>query len=53
MCRIGGSTYNLEIPLNNQIEIYKSITREEIREVARKYLNANQRIEIEYLPKKK
>tara|TARA_B100000242_G_scaffold294296_1_gene276100 strand:+ start:5167 stop:6477 length:1311 start_codon:yes stop_codon:yes gene_type:complete len=39
--------------INNQIEIYKSITREEIREVARKYLNANQRIEIEYLPKKK
>ena len=38
--------------INTQLDIYKSISREEIREVAKKYLNANQRIEIEYLPKK-
>ena len=38
--------------INEQIDIYKSITREEIREVARKYLNKNQRAIIDYLPKK-
>lgn len=38
--------------INNEIEIYKSITREEIREVAKKYLNKNQRALLEYLPKK-
>ena len=39
--------------INTQLEIYKSISREEIREVAKKYLSPNQRIEIEYLPKEK
>ncbi len=38
--------------INNEIEIYKSITREEIRDVAKKYLNPNQRALLEYLPKK-
>ena len=38
--------------INNQIDIYRSITREEIRDVAKKYLSPNQRVEIEYLPKK-
>jgi zinc protease len=38
--------------INNEIEIYKSITREEILEVAKKYLNPNQRLILEYLPKK-
>lgn len=38
--------------INEQIDIYRSITREEIREVAQKYLNPNQRLELEYLPKK-
>jgi predicted Zn-dependent peptidase len=38
--------------INNEIEIYRSITREEIREVAKKYLNKNARVELEYLPKK-
>ncbi|PHS10540.1 MAG: peptidase M16 [Kordia sp.] len=38
--------------INNEIEIYKSITREEIRNVAKKYLNPNQRALLEYLPKK-
>ena len=36
--------------INNEIEIYRSITREEIREVANKYLNTNQRLVLEYLP---
>ena len=38
--------------INDEIDIYRSITREEIRDVANKYLNPNQRVEIEYLPKK-
>ena len=38
--------------INNEIEIYRSITREEIRNVAKKYLNPNQRVQLEYLPKK-
>ncbi len=36
--------------INNQIDIYRSVTREEIKEVANKYLQANQRVELEYLP---
>ena len=36
--------------INSQIEIYRSISREEIREVARKYLNPSQRLELKYLP---
>ncbi|PQJ16415.1 M16 family metallopeptidase [Aureicoccus marinus] len=39
--------------INTQIDIYRSITREEIRDVARKYLNPNQRLELEYLPEQK
>lgn len=39
--------------INSEIEIYRSVTREEIREVAKKYLNTNQRLILEYLPKKK
>ena len=35
-----------------KLNIYKSITREEIRDVAKKYLNPNQRALLEYLPKK-
>lgn len=38
--------------INTQIDIYRSITREEIRDVAKKYLNTNQRLVLEYLPKK-
>ncbi len=37
--------------INKEIDIYRSITREEIREVAKKYLSPNQRVELEYLPK--
>lgn len=36
--------------INKEIEIFKSITREEIREVAKKYLNLNQSLILEYLP---
>jgi len=36
--------------INNEIDIYRSITREEIQQVARKYLNPNQRLILEYLP---
>jgi len=36
--------------INEQIEIYRSITREEIQMVAKKYLSKNQRVDIEYLP---
>lgn len=36
--------------INTEIDIYRSITREEIREIARKYLNPNQRLRLEYLP---
>lgn len=38
--------------INNEINIYRSITREEIQAVAKKYLNPNQRLILEYLPKK-
>lgn len=36
--------------INTEIEIYRSITREEIREVANKYLQTNQRVELKYVP---
>jgi predicted Zn-dependent peptidase len=36
--------------INKEIEIYRSITREEIQMVAKKYLSKNQRVDIEYLP---
>ena len=39
--------------INSEIDIYRSITREEIQNVAKKYLNPNQRLELEYLPKEK
>ena len=37
--------------INEQIDIYRSITREDIKRVANKYLNPNQRLKLEYLPK--
>ena len=54
---IAGSlaTYNMMYGdtnlINETIDIYRSITREEIRDVAKKYLNPNQRMELKYLPK--
>ena len=39
--------------INTEIDIYRSITREEIRTVANKYLQSNQRLILEYLPAEK
>lgn len=36
--------------INKQIDIYRSITREEIQKVAQQYLQPNQRVVIDYLP---
>ena len=36
--------------INKELDIYKSISREEILKVAQKYLNPNQRLELHYLP---
>ncbi len=36
--------------INKEIDIYRSITREDIKEVASKYLKPNQRLVLEYLP---
>ena len=38
--------------VNQELDMVKSITREEIRDVAKKYLNPNQRVVLYYLPKK-
>ncbi len=38
--------------INTEIEMYRSITREEIRTVAKKYLNTNQRLILDYIPTK-
>ncbi|GGH16101.1 peptidase M16 [Pedobacter zeae] len=38
--------------INEELEVIRSITREEIRDVAKKYLNKNQRVVLYYLPKK-
>ena len=39
--------------INKEIEIYRSITREEMKAVANKYLKPNQRVVIDYLPEEK
>lgn len=36
--------------INKEIDIYRSVTRDEIKEVANKYLKPNQRVIIDYLP---
>lgn len=36
--------------INTELGIYKSITKEEIRDVAKKYLNPNQRLLLDYIP---
>ncbi len=38
--------------INEEIEIYRSITREEIRDVAKKYLQSNARLLLDYVPAK-
>ena len=42
--------YNDTSLINNEIDIYRSITREEITAVATKYLKPSQRVELDYLP---
>lgn len=37
--------------INTELSVYRSITREEIRDVAKKYLSPNQRVLLYYLPK--
>lgn len=44
--------YNDTSLVNRSIEILKSITKEEIKEVANKYLNPNQRLILDYIPEK-
>lgn len=36
--------------INTEIDVYRSITREEIQAVAKKYLNKNERLVLDYLP---
>ncbi len=36
--------------INDEIDIYRSITREDIKRVANEYLKPNQRVVLEYLP---
>jgi zinc protease len=38
--------------INTEKDLYNSITREEIRDVAKKYLNPNQRLLLDYVPSK-
>lgn len=38
--------------INTELDTYKSITREEIKEIAKKYLNPNQRVFVKYIPAK-
>lgn len=39
--------------INKKIDMYRGITRQDIQNVAKKYLNKNQRVIINYLPEKK
>ncbi len=39
--------------LNTELDLIKSITRQDIQDVAKKYLNKNQRVVLYYLPSKK
>ena len=36
--------------INTEIDIYRSITREDLRNAAKKYLNPNQRLVLDYIP---
>jgi predicted Zn-dependent peptidase len=49
----GYTFYNKDTnEINNELKEIKSITREEIRDAAKKYLNSNQRLLLYYLPGK-
>jgi predicted Zn-dependent peptidase len=37
--------------INDEIEIYRSITREDIMRVANEYLKPNQRLDMDYVKK--
>jgi predicted Zn-dependent peptidase len=39
--------------INTELELVMSITKEEVREAAKKYLAQNRRIIIDYLPESK
>ena len=39
--------------INDEIKIYRSITREEIRKASQKYLSRNSRVSLEYLPEQR
>ena len=39
--------------INSELELVMSITKEDIRKVAKKYLAKNRRIVIDYLPEEK
>lgn len=39
--------------INKEVERYRKLTREDIRNAAKKYLNSDQRVIINYLPEKK
>ena len=51
------ATYNVLMGntnlINKEIDIYRSITREDLKKAAEKYLNSNQRVIINYIPEKK
>ena len=36
--------------VNEVLDLYRKVTREDIRRVAQKYLNPNQRLDLDYLP---
>ena len=39
--------------INKEIDIYRSITRQDLQNAAKKYLNSNQRVILNYVPEKK
>lgn len=49
----GHAYFNNTGQINEDLNEYKKITREQIREVAKKYLNTNQRVVLYYLPEAK
>jgi zinc protease len=49
----GHAFFNNTGHLNDELNEYKKITREQIRDVAKKYLNTNQRVVLYYLPEAK
>lgn len=39
--------------INTELDMYRSVTRQDIQRVAKEYLNPNQRLDLDYLPKQK